>query len=43
MLADERYGIESDYVREVYPLKDYTPLPCWEHYLFLRELSFFAI
>jgi purine-binding chemotaxis protein CheW len=28
MLADERYGIESGYVREVYPLKDYTPLPC---------------
>ncbi len=28
MLADERYGIESEYVREVYPLKDYTPLPC---------------
>ncbi len=28
MLADERYGLESDCVREVYPLKDYTPLPC---------------
>ena len=28
MLANERYGIESCYVREVYPLKDYTPLPC---------------
>ncbi len=28
MLADERYGIESNYVREVYPLKAYTPLPC---------------
>jgi purine-binding chemotaxis protein CheW len=28
MLADERYGIESGYVREVYPMKDYTPLPC---------------
>ena len=28
MLANERYGIESGYVREVYPLKDYTPLPC---------------
>jgi purine-binding chemotaxis protein CheW len=27
-LADERYGIESGYVREVYPLRDYTPLPC---------------
>lgn len=28
MLAQERYGIESSYVREVYPLKEYTPLPC---------------
>ena len=28
MLANERYGIESGYVREVYPLRDYTPLPC---------------
>lgn len=25
-LAAERYGIESAYVREVYPLKDFTPL-----------------
>lgn len=28
VLAGEHYGIESSYVREVYPLKDYTPLPC---------------
>jgi purine-binding chemotaxis protein CheW len=28
LLAYERYGIESSYVREVYPLKDLTPLPC---------------
>ncbi len=28
MLAHERYGIESVYIREVYPLKDYTPIPC---------------
>lgn len=28
MLANEHYGIESNFVREVYPLKDYTPLPC---------------
>jgi purine-binding chemotaxis protein CheW len=28
MLANECYGIESNFVREVYPLKDYTPLPC---------------
>lgn len=27
MLAHERYGIESSYVREVYPIKDITPLP----------------
>src|SRR5687767_3493009 len=26
-LADERYAIETRYVREVYPLKDLTPLP----------------
>jgi purine-binding chemotaxis protein CheW len=28
VLASERYGVESAFVREVYPLKDYTPLPC---------------
>ncbi len=28
LLAYERYGIESSYVREVYPLKEFTPLPC---------------
>lgn len=27
MLAHERYGIEASYVREVYPIKDITPLP----------------
>lgn len=27
LLAHERYGIESSYVREVYPLTDYTALP----------------
>jgi purine-binding chemotaxis protein CheW len=26
-LAAERYGIESTFVREIYPLKDFTPLP----------------
>lgn len=26
-LASETYGVESDFVREVYPLKDFTPLP----------------
>lgn len=28
MLAHERYAIEVHYVREVYPLKDLTPVPC---------------
>ncbi len=28
VLAYERYGIESSYVREVYPLKNFTPIPC---------------
>jgi len=27
VLAGEKYGIESAWVREVYPLKDFTPLP----------------
>jgi len=26
-LGGETYGIETEFVREVYPLKDYTPLP----------------
>src|SRR3989304_41282 len=26
-VGQEQYGIETRYVREVYPLKDYTPLP----------------
>ncbi|MDO8680798.1 MAG: chemotaxis protein CheW [Acidobacteriota bacterium] len=28
LLAQERYAIESQYVREVYPLESLTPLPC---------------
>jgi len=28
LLAYERYAIETCYVREVYPLKDLTPVPC---------------
>lgn len=27
-LANELYGIESRYVEQVYPLRDYTPIPC---------------
>ncbi len=28
LLASEKYCIETKYVREVYPLKELTPLPC---------------
>jgi purine-binding chemotaxis protein CheW len=28
LLADERYGLESSYVREVYPMKELAPIPC---------------
>jgi purine-binding chemotaxis protein CheW len=28
LLAYEKYGIESYYVREVYPLRDLAPVPC---------------
>jgi len=28
LLAYEKYGIESSYVREIYPLKELTPMPC---------------
>lgn len=28
LLAHETYGVETRYVREVYPLEDLTPLPC---------------
>ena len=27
-LAREKYGIEPDYIREVFPLKTLTPIPC---------------
>jgi purine-binding chemotaxis protein CheW len=27
-LADERYAVETRFVREVHPLKELTPLPC---------------
>jgi purine-binding chemotaxis protein CheW len=33
-LAAETYGIESAFVREVYPLKDFTPLPGVPSYIF---------
>jgi purine-binding chemotaxis protein CheW len=28
LLANERYGIESSFIAEVQPLKEFTPLPC---------------
>lgn len=28
ILAEEHYGIAADYVREVFPLADFTPVPC---------------
>jgi len=28
LLSGERYGIESLYIRETYPLKEFTPIPC---------------
>ncbi len=28
VLSGERYGIESVHIREAYPLKDFTPIPC---------------
>lgn len=33
-LSQEQYGIESKYVKEVYPLKDYTFLPCVPPFIF---------
>lgn len=27
-MAKENYAIESKYIREVHPIRDYTPLPC---------------
>lgn len=28
LLGHERYGLETRYIREVYPLRDLNPLPC---------------
>lgn len=33
-LAYEKYGIESEFVREVYPLKEFTPVPCTPSFIF---------
>ena len=32
-LAQERYAVQTRFVREVYPLKDLTPLPCTPPFL----------
>lgn len=32
-LAYEQYGIESSYVREVYPMKEFTPVPCTPNFV----------
>lgn len=32
-LAAETYGIESRHVREIVPLRDYTPLPCTPNFV----------
>ena len=34
MLAYERYAIETAYIREIYPLKEFTPLPCTPPFVF---------
>jgi len=34
ILAYEKYGIESEFVREVYPLKEFTPVPCTPSFIF---------
>jgi len=34
LLSNEHYGIESHYIREVYPIKDFTPLPCAPPFVF---------
>jgi purine-binding chemotaxis protein CheW len=28
LLSQERYGFESQYIREAYPLENFTPIPC---------------
>ncbi len=33
-MASELYGIENRYIREVYALKDFTPLPCTPSFVF---------
>ncbi len=32
-LSNESYAVETSYIREVYPLKEFTPLPCTPPFL----------
>ena len=34
LLSSEKYGLELHYVREVWPLKDLTPIPCTPSFVF---------
>jgi purine-binding chemotaxis protein CheW len=34
LLAHETYAIETQFIREVYPLTELTPLPCTPNYIF---------
>lgn len=34
LLSHEKYGIETSYVREIYPLKEFMPLPCTPPFVF---------
>lgn len=34
MLSSETYGIESCYLKEIYPLKDFTHIPCVPSFIF---------
>ncbi len=33
-ISTEKYAIEIPHIKEVYPLKEYTPLPCVKPYIF---------
>ena len=33
LLAHERYALELDYIREIYPLREFTPLPCTPNFV----------
>ena len=33
LLANERYALELDFIREIYPLKEFTALPCTPNFV----------